>query len=200
MERRRAVRLGIASELASFLAPSLVDFAHRRGDITFEVACDPSETLIDRVRDRQLDVALAMTSADDAEGSVARWPMPLAWVAAPRLVFDKSAPVRLVTPPEGTLFYNIAFDALRRAGRKFEVVCKSANPDMLRSAVDAGYGVSLAPRALAPKGARELPQALLTPLPEVTLGLFAHEDSGEREPLLSHMIDLLEASPELCAA
>ena len=53
--------------------------------------------------------------------------------------------MRLVTPPEGTLFYNIAAGALARAGRKFEIVCTSGNPDVLRSAVDAGYGVSLAP-------------------------------------------------------
>ena len=195
-----AVRLGMPSEWAAFLAPSLVNLAHRRGEaFAFEVTCDQSEALIDRVRAHQLDVALAMTSAEDAEDCVARWPMPLTWIAAPRLDLEETATVRLITPPEGTLFYKIASNALRRAGRKFEIVCKSASPDVLRSAVDAGYGVSLAPRTLAPAGAWQLPQSLLTPLPEVTLGLFSRED-GERQPLLSHMIDLLEASPALAAA
>jgi len=198
-----SVRLGMPNEFASFLAPSLVDLAHRRGDtFAFEVTCDQSEALLDRVRAHQLDVALAMTSAEDSEGSVARWPMPLTWVAAPLLDLDESAPVRLITPPEGTLFYNIAASALARAGRKFEIVCKSGNPDVLRSAVDAGYGVSLAPRALAPKTARQLPQMLPTPLPEVTLGLFAREgaDEPKRGPLISRVIDLLQASPALAAA
>jgi DNA-binding transcriptional LysR family regulator len=110
--------------------------------------------------------------------------------------------VRLVTPPEGTLFYAIAADALARAGRRFEVVCKSGNPDVLRSAVDAGYGVSVALTALAPKGAQVLSDAMLTPLPDVTLGLYANDSAAEigREPLVAHMIDLLKASPALCAA
>jgi len=182
------------NEFSAFLASGLVDLANRRGEtFAFEVTCDQSETLLDRVRAHQLDVALAMTSAEAAEGSIARWPMPLTWVAAPGLAIDENAPVRLITPPEGTLFYNIAAQALARAGRKFEIVCKSASPDVLRSAVDAGCGVSLAPRALARNG-----RTPLTPLPEVTLGLFARQgDAGV--PLLSHMIDLVEASPALAA-
>jgi DNA-binding transcriptional LysR family regulator len=197
------VRLGMPNEFAAFLAPSLVDLANARGDaFAFEVTCDQSEILIERLRANQLDVALAMTGPEQGEGSVAHWTMPLSWIAAPRMRLSDTAPVRLVTPPEGTLFYNIAADALARAGRKFEVVCKSGNPDVLRSAVDAGYGVSLAPTKLAPKSALLLPEAMLAPLPDVTLGLYARDGGAEtgREPLVSHMIDLLEASPALCAA
>jgi DNA-binding transcriptional LysR family regulator len=195
-----AVRLGMPNEFAAFLAPSLVDLANARGE-AFEVTCDQSETLIDRVRAHQLDLALAMTGPEQGEGSLAHWTMPLSWIAAPRMTLSETAPVRLVTPPEGTLFYNIAADALVRAGRRFEIVCKSGSPDVLRSAVDAGYGVSLAPTALTAKDAR-LPQTLLAPLPDVTLGLYACEGALEigREPLIPHMIDLLEASSALRAA
>lgn len=193
-----AVRLGMPNEFAAFLAPRLMDLANARG-AAFEVTCEQSETLIDRVRAHQLDLALAMTGPEQGEGSVAHWALPLSWIAAPRLRLDDGAPVRLVTPPEGTLFYAIAADALMRAGRKFEVVCKSGNPDVLRSAVDAGYGVSVAPTTLAPKGARLLTDAMLTPLPDVTLGLYANEAAIEigRPPLVDHMIDLLKASPAL---
>ncbi len=199
----QAVRLGMPNEFAPLLAPSLVDLAHARGEaFTFEVTCDQSEALIDRVRARLLDVALAMTPADEAEGSIARWTLPLSWIAAPDLKVSETGPVRLVTPPEGTLFYNIASRALAEAGRKFEIVCKTGNADVLRSAIDAGYGVSLAPTTLAPKGARRLPHALLAPLPDVTLGLYAREGAGDTAggPLLSRMIDMLQASPALAAA
>ena len=198
-----SVRLGLPNEFAAFFAPGLVDLANQRGAaFAFEVTCDQSETLIDRVRAHQLDMALAMTSPEDAHGSVAQWTMGLSWIAAPRMVFDADTIVRLVTPPEGTLFYNIASGALARAGRRFEIVCKSGNPDVLRSAVDAGYGVALAPTSLAPKGARLLPETLLAPLPDVTLGLYARDRSLESagEPLLSHMIALLQSSPALAAA
>ena len=193
-----AVRLGMPNEFAAFLAPRLVDLVNARG-AAFEVTCEQSETLIDRVRAHQLDLALAMTGPEQGEGSVAHWTMPLSWIAGPRMRLNDGAPVRLVTPPEGTLFYNIAADALARAGRKFEVVCKSGNPDVLRGAVDAGYGVSLAPTTLAPKSAQLLPEAMLAPLPDVTLGLYARDGAAEigREPLVAHMIDLLKASPAL---
>jgi DNA-binding transcriptional LysR family regulator len=193
-----AVRLGMPNEFAAVLAPLLMDLANARG-AAFEVTCEPSETLIERVRAYQLDLALAMTGAEQGEGSVAHWTLPLSWIAGPRLQLRDGAPVRLVTPPEGALFYAIAADALTRAGRKFEVVCKSGNPDVLRSAVDAGYGVALVPTTLAPKGARLLTDAMLTPLPDVTLGLYANEAAIEigRPPLVAHMIDLLKASPAL---
>lgn len=193
------VRLGMPNEFASALAPRLVDLANRRGQFfAFEVTCDQSEALISSVRANQLDVALAMTAPAAAEDSVAHWPMPLSWIAAPQMQMSPQATVRLVTPPEGSLFHSIASGALARAGRRFEIVCTSANPDVLRSAVEAGYGVCVAPRPLAPENER-LPEALLAPLPEVTLGLYARagEQGASPAPLLAHMIALLEASPAL---
>lgn len=190
----QSVRLGMPNEFAPMLAPGLVGLAHSGGvSLAFEVTCEQSETLIDRVRARELDMALAMTALRAAD-SVAHWTMPLSWIAAPGMAFEEG-PIRLVTPPEGTLFYNIAADALARAGRPFEIVCKSGNPDVLRGAVDAGYGVSLAPVALAPKGSRRLPDTLLAPLPDVTLGLYACEGEATDGPLVSRMIDMLQASP-----
>jgi len=194
-----AVRLGMPNEFVPMLAPSLVGLASADGQaLAFEVTCDQSETLIDRVRARELDVALAMT-AREAYDSVAHWTMPLSWIAAPGAKFDGEGPIRLVTPPEGTLFYNIAADALAAAGRPFEIVCKSGNPEVLRSAVDAGYGVSLAPVSLAPKGARRVPEAALAPLPDVTLGLYAREGEAADGPLLSRMIELVQGSTALVA-
>jgi DNA-binding transcriptional LysR family regulator len=189
-----SVRLGMPNEFAPMLAPGLVGLAHAgETPFAFEITCEQSETLIDRVRARELDMALAMTALRAAD-SVAHWTMPLSWIAAPGVAFD-DGPIRLVTPPEGTLFYNIAADALARAGRPFEIVCKSGNPDVLRSAVDAGYGVSVAPVSLAPKGSRRLPNARLAPLPDVTLGLYACEGDATDGPLLTRMIDMLQASP-----
>jgi DNA-binding transcriptional LysR family regulator len=192
-----SVRLGMPNEIASLFAPALVDLAQRRGEsFAFDVVCDQSETLLDRVRARELDVALAMTAGDGAGESIAHWPTPLAWIAAAGFDMSEDAIVRLVTPPEGTLFYNIAATALTEAGRRFEIVCKSANPEVLRSAVAAGYGVSVNLKALAPKGATSV--TALAPLPEVTLGLYAR-DASERGPLLAHMIDAVAASPALAA-
>ena len=192
-----SVRLGLPNEFAGLFAPALVDLAQRSGEsLAFDVTCDQSETLIDRVRARELDIALAMTEGAGAGESVAHWPAPLTWIAAAGFDLGADASVRLVTPPEGTLFYNIAVDALTRAGRRFEIVCTSANPEVLRSAVEAGYGVSVGPKSLAPKQTAAI--SALTPLPDVTLGLYAR-DAAESSSLLAHMIDAVTASPALAA-
>ena len=198
-----AVRLGMPEEFAALLAPSLVDLANARGEsFAFEVTCDQSEALLEGLRGHRLDLALAMTVGAEAEGALISWRLPLSWCAAPHLALREGAPVRLVTPPEGSLFHRIATEALTQAGRRFEIVCKSGNPDVLRSAVEAACGVALVPHALAPKAAVLLAERQLAPLPEVTLALYGREGADEnlREPLVAHVIDLLQASPALASA
>lgn len=198
-----AVRLGMPEEFAALLAPSLVDLANARGEsFAFEVTCDQSEGLLERLRGHRLDLALAMTVGVQAEEPLESWRLPLTWCAAPHLALREGAPVRLITPPEGSLFHRLATEALTQAGRRFEIVCKTGNPDVMRSALEAACGVALLPVALAPKGAKLLAERHLAPLPEVKLALYGREGAGEnlRESLAAHVIDLLQVTPALASA
>ena len=188
-----AIRLGMPSEFASLVVPHLANLAHRDGvAMNFEFMCETSETLLDRYRAHQLDVAVAVTGEDGARDSVAHWAMPMSWIAASNYRLPTSGPVQLITTPESSIYFRLAAAALHQAGRKFEVVCKSANLDVLRSAIDSGYGVSAIPRGLAPQGARFVPPSQISALPDVTLGLFAPKTtSANAGPLIERMIDLL---------
>jgi DNA-binding transcriptional LysR family regulator len=189
-----AVRLGMPSEFAAFLVPRLADLAHRDGPgLNFEFTCETSETLLERLRARQLDVALALAPGDGARDSEASWRLPMSWISAPGFRLPADGPVPLITTPEGSIFHTMAATALYQAGRKFEIVCKSANQDVLKSAIDAGYGVRAFPRGLAPEGARFVPSSQISALPDVTLGLFSPVggSTASTRPLLDHMIDLL---------
>jgi DNA-binding transcriptional LysR family regulator len=156
-----------------------------------------SETLLERLSANQLDIALAMTTASGARDAVSHWPMPMSWISAPGYRLPTDGPVQLITTPEGSLYHQVAAGALHRAGRKFEIVCKSANFDVLKSAVDSGYGVCAIARALAPASAKVVPSSQISGLPDVALGLFARSGGSSlpSRPLVEHMIDLLSASP-----
>ena len=195
-----AIRLGMPSEFAPFLVPNLVNLAHRdREGLKLEFTCEMSETLLDRLGANQLDVALALTSAGGAGEAVSQWPMPMSWISAPGYRLPTEGPVQLITTPEGSIYHQVAATALHRAGRKFEIICKSANFDVLRSAVDSGYGVSAIAKGLAPASAEVVPTSQIPGLPDVTLGLFTRSGGASAPPRLfvDHMIDLLAASPAL---
>jgi DNA-binding transcriptional LysR family regulator len=194
------IRLGMPGEFAAFLVPNLASLTHRgRQRLNFDFTCELSETLLDRLRANQLDVALALTSDGGAEDAVAEWRLPMGWISAPGYQTSKDGPVQLITTPERSLYYRIAAAALHRAGRKFEIVCKSANFDVLKTAVDSGFGVSAIAKGLAPKGSQFVPSAEIAGLPDVTLGLFARAGgaSPPSRPLVDHMIDVLSASAAL---
>ena len=195
-----AIRLGMPSEFASLLVPNLANLAHRdREGLNFEFTCEMSETLLERLDANQLDVALALTAEHGARNAVSQWRMPLSWISAPGYRLPTDGPVQLITTPEGSLYHRVAAHALHRAGRSFEIVCKSANFEVLKSAVDSGYGVSAIARGLKPAGAEVVPASQIPVLPDVTLGLFTRpgKSSPPAGPLVDRMIGLLSASPAL---
>lgn len=196
----QAIRLGMPSEFAPFLVPNLANLAHRdREGLNFEFTCEISETLLERLGANQLDVALALTAEYGARDAVSQWPMAMSWISAPGYRLPADGPVQLITTPEGSLYHQVAAKALHRAGRTFEIVCRSANFEVLKSAVDSGYGVSAIATALKPASAEVVPASQIPGLPDVTLGLFTRRggSSPPAGPLVDRMIGLLSASPAL---
>lgn len=206
IERERnggdAVRLGIPGELASSLVPSLAGFSQgERPGGALEFTCDASETLLERLRNRQLDVAVALTHEGGGDDAVRQWRMPMGWISAPDFRVRENAPLPLVTTPAGSLYHEVAVAALHRAGRRFEVVWTSSNIEALTTAVDSGFGVSAFVRGLAPKSARVVPDCAIVGLPDVTLGVYARNDpASSTQSLVERMIGWLGALSSVAAA
>jgi DNA-binding transcriptional LysR family regulator len=109
------IRLGMPSEFAAFLVPNLASLTRRDGQrLHFDFTCEMSETLLDRLRANQLDVALALMSDGGAEDAVAEWRLPMGWISAPGYQAPKDSPVQLITTPERSLYYQIATAAASR--------------------------------------------------------------------------------------
>jgi DNA-binding transcriptional LysR family regulator len=201
LEGGDAVRFGMPSEFAAFMASSLAGLSRPDGQrLNFEFVCEMSESLPERVRARQLDIALALVDEDAAAEALDKWRLPMSWIASPSFRLSPGEPLPLITSPEGSLYHRAAAAALREAGRKFEIVCRSANFDVLRGAVEAGHGVCAIPRGLATSSARELPLSQAPALPDVTLALFARAGSSPAPVLIDRIVERMRSSEALAAA
>jgi DNA-binding transcriptional LysR family regulator len=174
--RRKApdamLRVGVASEFAGRLAPRLGQL-RPPGTIGtgFEVVTDTSESLASAFGQNALDVAFVVGAG--VEGQVAgRWRAPLRWFGGEgeRSVKD---PLPIAIAPRGSALHEAAVEALRAQGRKFDIVCLSADFAVVAAAAAAGLAVAPMIEGLAPDGLRPCPDKSLPALPPVTLSLLA---------------------------
>ena len=109
------IRLGMPSEFAPFLVPSLAAFSQRDGQsVNFDFTCEISETLLERLRAQSTRRRRGDDRGRRGADAVARWRMPMSWISAPGYRVPSHGPVQLITPPEGSLYYQIAAAALSR--------------------------------------------------------------------------------------
>jgi DNA-binding transcriptional LysR family regulator len=174
--RRRApdamLRVGVASEFAGRLAPRLGQLRPPGTVGTgFEVVTDTSEALASAFGQNALDIAFVVGAG--VEGQVAgRWRAPLRWFGGGggRSVKD---PLPIAIAPRGSALHEAAVEALRAQGRKFDIVCLSADFAVIAAAASAGLAVAPMIEGLAPDGLSPCPDRSLPVLPPVTLSLLA---------------------------
>jgi DNA-binding transcriptional LysR family regulator len=185
--RRKApqamLRVGVAGEFAGRLAPRLGGLNAGAKNMTgFEVVADDSVRIAAAFRQNGLDIAFFI--GDEAEAqSAKRWRAPLRWFGK-AVAGSGAEPMPVALAPRGSALHEAAVGALRTSGRRFEIICMSADFAVLVGAVSAGLGLApmvegLAPEELKPSSDRKLP-----PLPPMTLTLLARSaalaESGRR--------------------
>ena len=169
-----ALRVGMPSEFAAILAPRLGELrADARNAAAFEVVIDGSQALSAAFRRNALDVAVVIGTGESEPDRIEQWRGRLRWFCGGRDAYPDEEPLPLVVPPEGTPLHVAAVGALRAQGRKFEIVCTSADFSVLVGAVTADLGVMPMIEGLVAEGLRPCLSANLPSLPEVTLLLLA---------------------------
>ena len=170
------LRVGMPSEFAVRLTPRLsqliVDAGVGGG---VEVIAGDSETLSAAFRQNALDIAFAVGAELESQDA-GRWRAPLGWFDAGK-GRRLPQPLPLVVPPPGSAVHEAAIEALRAAGRAYNVVCASADFAVLASAVTAGLGVAPMIEGSAPDGLKLCRDRSLPALPPVTLSLLARSDA-----------------------
>jgi DNA-binding transcriptional LysR family regulator len=180
--RRKApgatLRVGMPGEFAARLTPQLVGLGEIADRAGFEVVTGEPEALALAFRQNALDVALLIGDGA-AETAVERWRAPLGWYA--RADGEGRAkpprPLRLVVPLQGSALHEAAVDALRGAGRPFEIVCASADFPVRSAAASAGLGVAPMIDGLAPDDLARCAAADLPALPPLAVSLVARGEA-----------------------
>jgi DNA-binding transcriptional LysR family regulator len=177
--RRKApdakLRIGMPSEFAALLIPRLAVLSSDVvGGAGFEVVTADSQALAVAYQQNELDLVLVL-GVNGLSSEVCRWRAPLAWYAARdgAKSHQRVRTLSLIVPPEGAAIHEVAIAALRAAGRKFEVVCASADHAVRAAAAAAGLGIAPMIEGVEAAGLALCSDAGLTALPPVAVSLHA---------------------------
>ncbi len=169
------VRIGVPEDFATlFLADVLVNFSRIHPRIFLNVECDFTLNLIQRFKEKKLDVALIkMRSAQEFPYGVDIWREPLVWVkpkgAAPLICPDK--PLSLVLSPEPCVYRARAIAALEKAHMRWRIVYTSPSYAGIIAAVKANMGITALPLSMIPDPLEKIEKGILPELSDLHVSL-----------------------------
>jgi len=189
------VRLGTPDDLADrFLPEILARFSHAfpRAEVT--VLCEPTPTLVERVKSHDLD--LAIITHTDGKGHQPAQVIrrePLHWVASPRFVVPKTGDLPLALGRQTCCWRLAAETELKARGRPYRVLYSSWSSMAVSAAVAAGLAVSVLPECAIRPEMRVLGAGDGFPsLPSCKIGLL--RDNARESPLVTALAEHITSS------
>jgi DNA-binding transcriptional LysR family regulator len=153
------VTLGTPDLYASYILPEVLeDFSRSHPHVEIELRCTRSIHLHAAVERNEIDIALMTNQPDFRRGELIRRE-PLVWVAGIGSSPELRRPIPLAVLPQGSVYRNLALEALGAAGLQWSIrsVCDSIAG--LQAAVFAGLAVSVFPRCAIVPNVRCLGEA-----------------------------------------
>ena len=166
------LRLGIPSEFASTLLPSLIgEFSQRYPDVSLDVTSALSRNLLSTARKDDFDLVLALVPPEQkTDGEVIRKD-ELVWVG------DNSFPIRsdliaLVLAPDGCVYRSRAIERLKQQTQLWKI--RYTNPDLdgLIAAMQQGLGITPLAKSSVPDNLDIIRNPLLPQLGKINICLF----------------------------
>lgn len=143
------IRLGVPDDYASkYLTPVLKRFASRHGGVEIELDCEQSTSLIPRVEQGELD--LALVSRDHARRGTLLFHEPMVWIGSPQFDVWRRDPLPIATYEETSLARRSAITSLALQGRQYKVIYNSSSLAGQLAAVESGLAVAVLTRCSAP--------------------------------------------------
>lgn len=175
----RPLRVGTTQDFAEAALPEVLrrfSLEHPVAELALRV--DRSASLIEAVHQGEVDVAIAIRREDPLE----RGPLtdtPMIWIGRDGAELPSNRPVPLVLFDPPCSFRSAAIDGLAAAGRSYKMVLTSPSLSGLRSAVEAGLGITVRTRHLLGRGLTGIGEHCGLPrLPNVVFSLYARADDG----------------------
>jgi DNA-binding transcriptional LysR family regulator len=163
------VRFGTVQDLADAVLPrALADFAQQYPGVTLTVHVAQSAVLLDQAISGDLDFAVCFRTGR-ATRVIRREPM--VWLGHPELASLDPLPLAVLDPPCG--YIEAARAALRRAGRRCNVVLRTPSLLGLRAALEAGLAVGCRTALMRSGSIQVLGSAeRLPPLPDIAFAMY----------------------------
>lgn len=190
------LRVGLPSDYAvTFLQGSLTQYMRRNRGVTLEIHCDLSPSILRKLDEDELDIAIAMTTVERTRFLSRAWVERPIWAAAQGLSVRKLNPVPLAAHPEGCVYRERMIQALRSAGRPWHIVYSDRGITGLQNAIQNGIGISALTGPTLLEGMRVLDEEDgFPPLKEIRVGLFYNHPrlSEAGLHLVSHLVAKLD--------
>ncbi|MBK1659507.1 LysR substrate-binding domain-containing protein [Paracraurococcus ruber] len=195
------VRLGSPDDYAVRWLPGiLARYGASHPAVQVEVTCAPSNELVDRLRDGELDLTL-LSEGNEPAGSRVRWLWrgPLLWVGKEEVARRRPLPLTLAAG--GCAWRRAATEALDRGGLPWRMAYTSASLSGCLAVVLAGLAVTVAMPSPLPDGVRRLgPEEGLPDLPDFAIGLLRGPGTPAAEALARHIEENFRTGEALEAA
>jgi DNA-binding transcriptional LysR family regulator len=154
------VRLGIPSEFATILLPKIVGrFAKAYPNVTLEVNCELSKTLLSRSGKAAHDVILALKNDPLEESDNLVKTDNLVWVSGPEYNAQKPPPVPLIVAPEGCIYRQRAVRTLNKIRQPWQIVYNIPDLTGIQYAIQEGLGVTVLAKSTVPENLKVIPNS-----------------------------------------
>jgi DNA-binding transcriptional LysR family regulator len=183
--------LGIPDDFAFYLPEVIREFREQYPGVDLQVTCDLSITLMNRLADDELDLAIVTRHSRTPGGHLLRRE-PLLWVAAPEHQPERQDPLPLsLYPRDICVFRERALYALSEAGRSWQVVYTSNSLSGQQAIVGAGLAVTvLIPSMISPQLRQVDEDAGLPDLPNVEIAL--HRRPGRPSEAVKRLTEMID--------
>jgi DNA-binding transcriptional LysR family regulator len=182
------VRLGIPSEFATILLPKIVGrFAKAYPNVTLEVNCELSKTLLSRSGKAAHDLILALQNnpLEESENLVKK--DNLVWVSGSEYNAQKPPPVPLIVAPEGCIYRQRAIRVLNKIKQPWQIVYNIPDLTGIQYAIHEGLGVTVLAKSTVPENLKIIPNSQRYP----DLGTVGISLLNVRKNTKNQAIDLL---------
>jgi DNA-binding transcriptional LysR family regulator len=194
------VRLGTPDDYAfGYLPPILKRFSDTHPAVQVDVLCAPSNELIKRLKEDDLDLTLTSEGHEPRHWpTVQLWRGPLVWVTSSRHAPHRLDPLPLALAQVGTNassncdWARAAMTALDHAGRRYRLAYSSGSQVGTHAPVLAGLAVTVSTLSWLPDGLRPMrADEGLPPLPE--FGILLLKGRHPRQPMTNALALEIEA-------
>ena len=169
---RGKLRLGIPSEFASILLPSIIgEFSAQYPDVSLEVTSALSYELTDPAKQDIFDVVLALANDEDARNADYSVKDEIVWIGD-RNSRVKPEQIALVLAPEGCMYRKRVIEALKQQTVPWRIAYTNADLSGLNAAITQGIGITALARRSVPSNLSVISQPHLPVLGSINVCLF----------------------------